>query len=251
MSYGDILEEMRTFYDQGTRILFFEGGEPMIWRDGDKRLSDLILAGKEMGYFVTGYTTNGTKGFFEESDVISVSLDGPREVHDAIRAPGVFDRMMENLERTTHPNIFANMVVSKTNIDHVRETVELVAESDRIRGIMLNFLTPPPHEIALDLEDKRKVVNLAAQMKGEGYPILNTDRALKDMLIEDFEELCPFWISAFVIPDRTRFFGCPLVHTESCKECGFNAVREYRLIFRGNYQTITQMSRRFALSRQE
>ena len=250
ISYEDALDEMRCFYDQGARILFFEGGEPTIWKDGDRRLPDLINAGREMGYYVTGYTTNGTNPMFEESDVISVSLDGPREIHDRIRAPGVFDGLMQNLERTNHPNIFANMVVTKTNFDFVEKTVKLVAENPKIRGVMLNFLTPPPYDIALDLDQKKRVVELAIGLKEEGYPILNTTKALGDMLIEDFEELCPHWVSAFVTPDRSKFYGCPFVGSESCKECGFDAVREYRLITRGNYQAITQMSRRFALSKQ-
>jgi MoaA/NifB/PqqE/SkfB family radical SAM enzyme len=250
ISYEDAVEEMRSFHEKGARILFFEGGEPTTWKDGDRMLPDLIRAGKEIGYYVTGYTTNGTNLIFEDSDVISVSLDGPREVHDAIRAPGVFDKLMANLETTEHSNIFANMVVTKTNIDHVEETVVLVANSTRIRGLMLNFLTPPPRDIALTLEEKRKVVDLALRMKREGYPILNTTKALEEMLIEDYGELCPHWMSAFVMPDRTKFYGCPFVGSDSCKECGFDAVREYRLITKGSYQTITQMSKRFALSRQ-
>jgi MoaA/NifB/PqqE/SkfB family radical SAM enzyme len=250
ISYEDALEEMRSFYEQGSRILFFEGGEPTIWKDGDKRLSDLIKAGKQMGYFVTGYTTNGTNVIFDDSDVISVSLDGPREIHDKIRAPGVFDRLMMNLEGIEHPNIFANMVVNRTNIDYVEETVRLVANSGKIQGIMLNFLTPPPKEIALSLDEKKKVVGLALVLKKKGLPILNTTKALEEMLIEDYETLCPHWMSAFVTPDGTKFYGCPFVGSESCKECGFDAVREYRLITKGSYSAITQMSKRFALSKQ-
>jgi MoaA/NifB/PqqE/SkfB family radical SAM enzyme len=80
--YGDAVEEMRSFYDEGARILFFEGGEPTIWKDGERTLKDLIAAGKEMGYYVTGYTTNGTGAIFQESDVISISLDGLRQVDE-------------------------------------------------------------------------------------------------------------------------------------------------------------------------
>ncbi len=249
ISYEDAVEDMRSFHDEGARILFFEGGEPTIWKDGDRTLRDLIVAGKDMGYYVTGYTTNGTGRIFEESDVISVSLDGPREIHDRLRAPGVYDKIMGNLESIDHPNIFANMVVNKINIEHVEETVRLVADNERIGGIMINFLTPPPRDIALTKAEKEGVVKRVLDLKRQGLPILNTTKALEEMLVEDYRTLCPYWMSAFVMPDRTRYFGCPFVGTESCRECGFDAVREYRFIAKGNYQAITQMSKRFALSK--
>ncbi|MBC7107508.1 MAG: radical SAM protein [Methanomassiliicoccales archaeon] len=250
MSYELAVREMKEHYENGARILFFEGGEPTLWRNGSKELKDLIAAGKEIGYFVVGYTTNGTREIVETSDVISVSLDGPKEVHEEVRGHGTFDSLMKNLERTNHPNIFANMVITKMNVNSVKETIELVSENHKIRGIMINFLTPPPNSIALDIQEKRKVVDLVLTMKRQGYPILNTDRALKELLEEDYSQKCPYWVSAFVLPDGSKYFGCPLQNTISCKQCGFNAVREYRLITVGNLQTITQMSRRFALSTQ-
>jgi len=248
IGYEEAIEEMRSLHKEGARILFFEGGEPTLWREGERTLDDLIAAGKRMGYYVTGYTTNGTATIFEKSDVISVSLDGPREIHDRIRAPGVYDKLMDNLASIDHPNIFANMVVNKTNIDHVEETVRLVADHDRLSGIMINFLTPPPYDIALSMEEKEKVIGMLIDLKDQGLPILNTTKALEELLIEDYGDLCPLWMSAFVMPDRTRHYGCPFAG-ESCKRCGFDAVREYRLITKGNYQAITQMSKRFALSR--
>lgn len=251
MSYDFAVAKMKEYFGKGARILFFEGGEPTLWRDGDKDLRDLILAGKSLGYFVTGYTTHGTNVIFEDSDVVSVSLDGTREVHDSVRGSGVFDMLMANLEKSTHPNIFANMVVMKPNQDNVRSCVELVAKIPRIKGIMLNFITPPPNELALTLDEKRAVVDLAMRLKKEGYPVLNTDRALKELLEEDYSTKCPYWVSAFVLPDGSEYTGCPMKGTESCKRCGFDAVREYRLITRGNIETITGMSKRFALTKPE
>jgi MoaA/NifB/PqqE/SkfB family radical SAM enzyme len=250
-TYDGAVREMERKYQEGARIAFFEGGEPTLWKDGDKDLGDLIEAARSIGYFVTGYTTNGTNVIFEQSDVISVSLDGPREVHDRIRGKGVFDRLMANLAITDHPNIFANMVVMQENKDALKATLEVVKASDRINGLMLNFLTPPPESQALSLEEKRKVVEEAVQLKAQGYPLLNTKRALKELLIEDYEARCPDWASAFVLPGPTYFYGCPMRGTEACKRCGFDAVREYSLIVRGNPMAIAQMSSRFALSRKK
>ena len=249
ISYNDALREMKEHYDRGTRILFFEGGEPTLWNDDGKNLRDLIIAGKKMGYFVTGYTTHGLNTFYEDSDVISVSIDGTREVHDSIRGAGVFDKMTENLSKTTHGNIFANMVVMKENLKDVEATVKMVAKNQRIRGIMINFITPPPYELALSPEEKREVIDLVLRLKKEGYPVLNTKKALRGLLEEDWSAKCPYWISAFVMPNLTKFQGCPMANTASCKKCGFNAVREYRLISKGSLETITDMSKRFALSK--
>jgi len=249
IGWDDALREMRDLYEKGARILFFEGGEPTLWRSGDKNLGDLIRAGRDVGYFVIGYTTNGTTHFFEESDVISVSLDGPKEIHDGIREPGVFDKLMSNLEGTSHPNIFANMTIMQQNKGAVRATAEIVKSHGHIRGLMLNFITPPPQEIALNLQDKGNVVEEALQLKKEGYPILNTTRALKELLKEDYGGECPHWVSAFVLPDCSHYHGCPMENTAACKQCGFDAVREYRLITKGNVSAIREMSKRFAYSK--
>ena len=250
IDWDNAIREMREFYEKGARVLFFEGGEPTLWKAGEKGLKDLILAGKETGYFVIGYTTNGTNPILEDSDVISVSLDGPKEVHDSIRGEGVFDKLMSNLERTKHPNIFANMTVMQQNRNAVRETAEIVKAHKHIRGMMLNFITPPPQDIALNLEEKRKVVEEALQLKKEGYPLLNTVRSLKELLKEDYGDECPHWVSAFVLPDCSHYQGCPMQNTPSCKQCGFDAVREYRLITKGNVGAIREMSKRFAYSKQ-
>ncbi|MBN1109871.1 MAG: radical SAM protein [Methanomassiliicoccales archaeon] len=247
ISYDEAVEEMKASFERGTRVLFFEGGEPTHWRDGEHDLLDLIKAGKEIGYFVTGYTTNGTQALYTQSDVISVSLDGPREVHDGIRCPGTYDALMANLEKVDHPNIFANMVVMPENKHLLRETVQIVKDNQHINGLMLNFLTPPPEPKVLTLEEKRKVVEEALELKREGYPILNSRKALRELLIEDYSERCPFWASEFVMPDRSKCYGCPM-RGESCRKCGFNAVREYSLITRGSLTTIMSMAGRFGLS---
>jgi MoaA/NifB/PqqE/SkfB family radical SAM enzyme len=247
ISYAAALEEMQASFDRGTRVLFFEGGEPTHWSDGERNLLDLIKAGRDIGYYVTGYTTNGTNVFYLGSDVISVSLDGPREVHDRIRCQGTFDQLMANLEEVEHPNVFANMVVMPDNKHLIRETAQIVKDNKHINGLMINFLTPPPDSMTLTLGEKRKAVAEIVALKKEGYPILNSKKALKELLIEDYTDRCPYWASEFVMPDRSKHYGCPM-RGDACKKCGFNAVREYSLVTRGSASTILSMAGRFALS---
>jgi MoaA/NifB/PqqE/SkfB family radical SAM enzyme len=248
LSYITVKEKMENLYQRGARIAYFEGGEPTLWKDGDKNLSDLIRLAKEIGYFTTGYTTNGTGTFFLDSDVISISLDGPKEVHDKIRSSGTYQLLMKNLEKINHPAIFANMTITKSNLNYIAETVQLVEKNPKIKGIMLNFITPPPESLQIKPEEKNKAIQLILALKNQNAPILNTRLALQKLMQSDFTNQCPLWMSAFILPDGTELFGCPLRSEISCQQCGFNAVREYALIAQGHFSVLWEMSKHFAFS---
>ncbi|HIJ00582.1 MAG TPA: radical SAM protein [Candidatus Methanomethylophilaceae archaeon] len=249
LTYDEVERELREHFADGARILYFEGGEPTMWEDEEKNLGDLIRLGRKIGYFNIGYTTNGTNLFFTESDVISISLDGPPEVHDLIRGEGVYDMLMSNLDSVEHPAVFANVVIQKDNLHSVRETAEIARDHPVIKGAIFNFITPPPYEVAVSREEKEGVVKELLSLKKEGFPILNSKGALRLLLEEDFGYMCPYYFSAFVLPDGSHARGCPMAGTDSCKQCGFDAVREYYLIERGNPFTILEMSGMFALTK--
>ena len=46
-SYEQIKEELIYSYQQGSRFVDFEGGEPTLWKDGDKTLNDLYKLARE------------------------------------------------------------------------------------------------------------------------------------------------------------------------------------------------------------
>ena len=60
-----------------------------------------------------GYTTNGTTDIVEDSDVVSISLDGPEEIHDEIRGDGAFEKLMKNLDKVTANPYEAVLVASR------------------------------------------------------------------------------------------------------------------------------------------
>ena len=139
-TYDEIVSDLESRYRSGARIAYFEGGETTVWKDGDRNLGDLIDAAKRIGYYNVGYTTNGTTGrIFTNSDVISISLDGPREIHDYVRGDGVYDKLMDTLSHLEFSgSVYANMVLQKGNLDRIRETAEIVRSNPRLAGIVLS-----------------------------------------------------------------------------------------------------------------
>jgi len=250
LSYDEIVDELKLQYKNGARIAYFEGGETTMWSDGDRNLGDLIRAAKRIGYNNVGYTTNGTKKLFIGSDVISVSIDGPRKIHDAIRGEGVFNELMKNVAATQFRGaIYANMVIQKDNMDHIEETAKIVKDNKKLAGIIFNFITPPPYDLALTIEEKKKAVAVIRELKKKGYPVLNSKMGLELLAEEDWSVKCPYYVTVFMIPGGSHHNGCPMHDTDSCKHCGFAAVREYYLVKKGNPFTIMEMSSMFALSK--
>lgn len=250
LTYEEIVEDLRKQFKRGARIAYFEGGETTMWSDGDKDLGSIIQAAKDAGYTNVGYTTNGTRKFFTGSDVISVSIDGPKEIHDLIRGEGVYDELIKNLDATDFTgSIYANMVLQKDNIAHIEETAKIIKENKKLAGIIFNFITPPPEALSLSAEEKRKAIEEIRRLKKEGYPILNSKKGLGLLAEEDWSKKCPYHVTVFIIPDGSHHNGCPMAGTPSCKKCGFAAVREYYLIKKGSVSTISEMSSIFAMSK--
>ncbi|MDR0777921.1 MAG: radical SAM protein [Methanomassiliicoccaceae archaeon] len=250
LSYDEVVNDLRSQFKRGARIAYFEGGETTLWEDNGKDLGDLIKAAKDIGYKNVGYTTNGTQRMFTGSDIISVSLDGPRDMHDTIRGDGVYDKLMDNIANTDFTGaIYANMVINKYNLDLIEETAKVVKDNEKLTGIIFNFITPPPYDIALTNDEKKKAIAKIRELKKNGHPILNSKKGLELLAEEDWSKKCPYYVTVFVLPDGTHKDGCPMAGTDSCKECGFAAVREYYLVKRGNPFTITEMSSIFAMSK--
>jgi uncharacterized protein len=125
----------------GARVnLAFLGGEPLVNRPVLRAATRHAAAtAARRGVRVTfSITTNGTLvteedgSFFEEHGfAVTVSLDGPREVHDALRPDrqgrGSFDRILRNvrplLARQRRMQVSARVTVTPRNLG-LRETLE-------------------------------------------------------------------------------------------------------------------------------
>ena len=122
-SFERIKEELIYAYEQGSRFVDFEGGEPTLWRDGDKTLNDLYRLAKEIGFFSCTLTTNGQRPFGDTlADSVWVSVDGYMDYHDKVRGTGTFDKLDQNIRASGHPALSIAMAVNRLNRTSVADT---------------------------------------------------------------------------------------------------------------------------------
>ena len=130
-----LLSELRAARPEATGLVL-TGGEPTLY----KKLVPLVRAASQLGFSSIQLQTNGRMLAYPdvlarlvEAGVteISPSLHGPTaEVHDALtRAPGSFDETTRGIENavTAGLSVLTNSVITRSNVELLAETVELLA----------------------------------------------------------------------------------------------------------------------------
>lgn len=231
MTYGQVREHLEYSYRLGSRFVDFEGGEVMIWRDGDYRINDLIDLAKSIGFYSCTVTTNAQLPFAGlRADSIWVSLDGVGHFHEEVRGQGTFARLEKNIAECGHRHLSVNMVVNTLNYTSVEETLEYVRNNSAIESISINFHTPfPPTEyLSLDMARRNAVIDKVIEYKKKGYPIMNSVSGLRLMKRNNFKKRC--WVTNFIYPDGSRGL-CAGDGTDICDNCGFCMAGEMASLF--------------------
>lgn len=133
LNSADILKMMDMFSKAGTLYWSFNGGEPLMRKD----IAELARHAKKRGMHVS-LATNGTlleerRDVLNYVDVVNVSVEGPKPVHDRMRSNS-FDKMLTGLEILRRRGIRTTFttVLSKNNAD-VLESVLDLAEAYRAK----------------------------------------------------------------------------------------------------------------------
>jgi MoaA/NifB/PqqE/SkfB family radical SAM enzyme len=141
MTTWEVKRAMDEFSEAGTVMWTFTGGEPLLRQD----IRELVdYASKK--FLITTVTTNGIllkkmAKDLRSASYVTVSLDGGREINDANRGKGTFEKALEGIKTARKLGIktVINAVVSKDNVKHdfkgIKELFRIAEET----GSKLNF----------------------------------------------------------------------------------------------------------------
>lgn len=244
-SYPDIRKKMESFYQDGIRIIFFCGGETLLWTDSGKNVRDLIKEAKKIGFYLVNLVTNGTIDLnLPEADIIFLSLDGNKKPHNLIRGH-TYDLIMDNLNLAQNCNICIYMAINKLNYRHVQDVCNLAKVHPKIKAISFNFHTPyaGTEYLNLSLEEKIQTVKTIKQMIKEGLPIFNLQAGLDAYLKNDWHRPC----YQCIVSENDQEFICGrcVAIDGLCHECGYLFAVEFSLLCQGNIRAIYQMLRTY------
>lgn len=212
--------------DAGTPIVVFEGGEPFLWRDGTQTLNDLVVYARQL-FSTVAVTTNGTISPDSDADIVWVSLDGLRDQHDRLRSDS-FDRVFDNLNRTSHPRVFIHFTMNRENWHDLEALLILLGSVPAVKGTTIQLFYPYGQgEMPLSLSsgERREALEYVIRLTSR-YPILNSCKSLRAMIDNDW--VCHDDILINVDPNGEITRGCYVKSRGriNCRECGFTPVAE-------------------------
>lgn len=237
ISYSGARSVMDRLYARGSRLLIFEGGEPMLWRDGAHTIHDLVMDAKR-SFLCVGMTTNGTLPLDVPADILWVSIDGFSETHDRLRGAPIFDKVIQNIRASHHPRVYAHVTLNSQNYAEAPDLVRFLSEM--VKGITIQFYYPYAQrdELFLDFDRRAALLDKMIDLKRDGFPILNSTVSLKALKRNTWR--CADWLVDNANPDGTINQGCYLRGRADidCSRCGFSPHTEISLAYQGHIAAI-------------
>ncbi len=249
LTRGQIEGLMAGFRRQGVHVLFLQGGEPTLWHDGDYCFNDLVRDARRR-FSRVGCVTNGILPIDNPCDLVWISVDGSPEVHDRVRGAGSFERMAANIAASANPNLYANITLSRLNVDDLEACIEHIRrDMPRIKAVSINFQIPYPGVEAhtLSYAQRAEAVERVIALIRRGYPILNSPAALRLMLKPGWNTT--HWLISLAHPNGTVVEGCGARHIDPkiCENCGYGVMAEVQAIWRAHPGVIMNAFRLFGV----
>ena len=224
MSFAEIISVLDSFYKEGGRNIYIEGGEPFLWHDNKHNIEDIVKYAHKKRFLTVVIYTNGTVPIKTSADTVFISLDGLRKTHDLIRGK-TFDRIMKNIHESKHPSLFVNFTINNYNKAEIETFCEYVDRIDQLCGIFFYFHTPyyGYDDLYIEAPERNEILFRLLDFKKK-YKILNSQAGIKSAIKNDWErplDICRVYENNDVY-ECCRFYG----DAELCKNCGYLSYAE-------------------------
>ena len=213
-----------SFYKEGGRTVYLQGGEPLIWRDREHVFEDVVEYAHKIGFLAVVIYTNGTLPIKTSADTVFISLDGLQQTHDYLRGK-TFNKVMENIADSRHSSLFINFTINNYNQAEIEDFCQHIDKIDRIRGTFFYFHTPyyGYDDLFIEVPQRNKILVrlLALERK---YRILNSRAGLRSALRNDWKrplDICRIY-EKNVVYECCRYPGDPKL----CQNCGYLSYAE-------------------------
>jgi MoaA/NifB/PqqE/SkfB family radical SAM enzyme len=219
ISFEEALDAINSFYKEGGRTLYLQGGEPLIWHDRQYTIEDIITYSRDIGFHSVIIYTNGTIPINTSANTVFVSVDGPRETHDRLRG-ATFDKIIDNIRESEHPSLYINFTINSINKDEIGEFCEFIEPITNIRGVFFYFHTPYYGYDHLYIEpDERRDILLRIIGYKKKYKILNSRAGLKSALQNDWARP----LDVCRVHEKGKTYTCCRYpdDPELCRNCGY------------------------------
>jgi MoaA/NifB/PqqE/SkfB family radical SAM enzyme len=224
LSFEEIINILDSFYKEGGRTVYLQGGEPFVWHDRQHNLEDIVEYAHEKGFLAAIIYTNGTMPIITSADTVFISVDGLQKTHDYIRGE-TFDKIMRNIKESPHNSLFINFTINSYNKDEIENFCEYIEKIRQIRGIFFYFHTPyyGYDDLYIEPVERNKILGRLLTLKKK-YKILNSQAGLKSALNNDWErplDICRVYEKGEVYK-CCRYPGDPKL----CQNCGYLSYAE-------------------------
>lgn len=172
----------------GAERISLEGGEPLVRKDIGGIVDAVIDLGMECNINTNGRLVPDRIDAIRRAQVLSVSLDGPREAHDSMRGKGSFDAAVRAIElaRERGMRVHVLSVLGRHNRAHVDDMLDM-AERMGFGWIptSLFFMAGAPADrqradgYMLPDEDYRRLMDELIKRKRAGRPVVWSESTLR------------------------------------------------------------------------
>ena len=224
MTWDEVVAAMHDAWRRGFRELYFSGGEPMLWHDGDHTLADAVREAKRTGFFHVHVYTNGLLGLEPAAELVWVSMDG---------LPGIFEQRRGNHFHQVEQVVRAGArretaiiyVIDRNTAQGIEPFLHWVVETRLpVIGVMFYFHTPyyGYDDLYLSAEERAPLIDRLLGCIRAGLPVINSRAGLLALKSGNWPRR--FAVASVVDVDGESL--CCRAGDEVCADCGYAACTE-------------------------